>query len=87
MAGLTESRGPDQSDSFRTRRQLMSRLLDRLAPGDVQAIAAFVQMQMLEAGNACNVEFHHLHHQQGGVPYDDVAEMAARIAAAAAQSS
>jgi formimidoylglutamate deiminase len=86
MAGLTERRGPDPRDSFWTWRQLMFRFLDRLTPEDVQTIAAFVQMQMLEAGYACNVEFHYLHHQPGGMPHDDLAEMSARIAAAAAET-
>ena len=86
MAGLTERRGPDPRDTFWTWRQLMFRFLDRLTPEDVQAIAAFVQMQMLEAGYACNVEFHYLHHQPGGVPYSDIAEMSARIVAAADQT-
>jgi formimidoylglutamate deiminase len=84
MAGLTEKRGPDASDSFWTWRQLMFRFLDRLTPDHVEAIAAFVQMEMLEAGYSANVEFHYLHHQPGGVPYANIAEMAERIAAASA---
>lgn len=83
MAGLTERRGPDPRDTFWTWRQLMFRFLDRLTPEDVEAIAAFVQMQMLEAGYACNVEFHYLHHRPDGTPYDDIAEMSSRIAAVA----
>ena len=83
MAGLTEARGPDPADSFWTWRRLMFRFLDRLDPEQVQAIAAFVQMEMLEAGYGASVEFHYLHHQPGGVPYDDLAEMSARIAAGA----
>lgn len=86
MAGLTERRGPDATDSFWTWRQLMFRFLDRLTPDHVEAIAAFVQMEMLEAGYAANVEFHYLHHQPGGTPYDNLAEMADRIAAAAGQT-
>ncbi len=86
LAGLTERRGPDPRDSFWTWRQLMYRFLDRLTPDDVEAIAAFVQMEMLEAGYACNVEFHYLHHRTGGLPHDDPAEMSARIAAAARTS-
>ncbi|MGJ8572680.1 MAG: formimidoylglutamate deiminase [Hoeflea sp.] len=86
MAGLTERRGPDASDSFWTWRQLMFRFLDRLTPQHVEAIAAFVQMEMLEAGYSANVEFHYLHHQPGGVPYDNLAEMAERIAAASTTS-
>lgn len=83
MAGLTERRGPDPRDSFWTWRQLMYRFLDRLDPGHIEAIAAFVQMEMLEAGFGCNVEFHYLHHQPDGTPYDSLAETGERIAAAA----
>lgn len=86
MAGLTERRGPDPRDSFWTWRRLMYRFLDQLTPDDVQAIAAFVQMEMLEAGYATNVEFHYLHHGTNGRPYADIAEMAARVTAASAQS-
>src|SRR5690606_19875727 len=50
MAGLTERRGPDPRDTFWTWRQLMFRFLDHLTPEDVEAIAALVQMEMLEAG-------------------------------------
>ena len=84
MAGLTEKRGPNSSDSFWTWRQLMFRFLDRLTPEHVEAIAAFVQMEMLEAGYSANVEFHYLHHQPGGAPYANLSEMAERIAAASA---
>lgn len=83
MAGLTEKRGNFPTDSFWTWRQLMFRFLDMLTPDHVQAIAALVQMEMLEAGFATNVEFHYLHHQPDGSPYDRLGEMAERIAAAA----
>lgn len=86
MAGLTERRGPDPSDTFWTWRRLMYRFLDRLTPDHVEAIAAFVQMEMLEAGYATNVEFHYLHHGPDGAPYANLAEMAERIAAAAART-
>jgi formimidoylglutamate deiminase len=82
MAGLTEQRGHDPNDTFWTWRQLMFRFLDRLTPDHVEAIAAFVQMEMLEAGYATNVEFHYLHHQPGGAPYGNLAEMSERIIAA-----
>lgn len=86
MAGLTERRGPDPRDSFWTWRQLMYRFLDRLTPDDVQAIAAFVQMEMAQAGYAAVAEFHYLHHAAGGAPHANLAEMAERIAAAADQT-
>ncbi|NUB43543.1 formimidoylglutamate deiminase [Fertoebacter nigrum] len=81
MAGMTERRGAG-TDSFWTWRQLMFRFLDVLTPDDVQAIAAQVQMEMLEAGYAAVAEFHYLHHQPGGVAYADPAELAGRIVAA-----
>ena len=83
MAGLTETRGPDPSDSFWTWRQLMYRFLDRLTPDQVQAIAELVFMEMLEAGYGAVTEFHYLHHDIGGAPYGHLPEMAERIIAAA----
>ncbi|MDO5657045.1 MAG: formimidoylglutamate deiminase [Paracoccus sp. (in: a-proteobacteria)] len=86
MAGLSEAKGPEPRDTFWTWRQIMFRFLDHLTPDDVEIIAALVQMEMLEAGYATNVEFHYLHHQPGGRAYDDMAEMSARIVAAAAET-
>ena len=86
MAGLTEQRGPNPNDSFWTWRDLMFKFLDRLNPEHVEAITAFVQMEMLEAGYATNAEFHYLHHQPGGAPYNNIAEMSERVASATAQT-
>ncbi len=86
MAGLTERRGPDKSDSFWTWRKLMYQFLDALNPDQVEAIAAFVQMEMLEAGYASVGEFHYVHHQTAGRPYDDIAELSNRIFAAAGKT-
>lgn len=85
MAGLAERRGPDH-DSFWTWRQVMYRFLAALTPDDVEAIAAYAYMEMLEAGFTAVGEFHYLHHDIDGRPYADIGEMAARIAAAAAQT-
>lgn len=87
MAGLTEARGPATEtggrDSFWTWRTLMYRFLDRLGPDDIEAIAAFAFMEMLEAGYGAVAEFHYLHHAPDGTPYADPAELSGRIAAAA----
>lgn len=83
MAGMTEFRGPSDSDSFWTWRTLMYRFLNRLDPDQIEAIAALTFVEMLEAGYACVGEFHYLHHQPGGESYADPAELSVRIAAAA----
>ncbi len=86
MAGLTERRGPDPRDTFWTWRKLMYRFLDRLTPEDVEAITALVQVEMLEAGFAASGEFHYLHHQPDGSPYDNLAEMSEAVIRAASAS-
>ncbi len=82
MAGLTERRG-GAVDSFWTWREEMYRFVGRLTPDDLEAIAAFAYMEMLEAGFTSVAEFHYLHHQPDGRPYDNPAEMSERIVAAA----
>jgi len=86
MAGMTERRGSDPGDNFWAWRKLMYRFLDQLTPDDIETIAAFVQMEMLEAGYAANTEFHYLHHQKDGAPYDNLAELSGRIAAASIET-
>jgi len=61
----------------------MYRFLGGLDPDHVEAIAAMVFMEMLEAGYGAVAEFHYLHHTVTGQPHDDPAEMSARIVAAA----
>lgn len=83
MAGMTEYRRRDRDD-FWTWRETMYRFLDQLTPDMVEAIAALVFVEMMEAGFSAVGEFHYLHHQPGGRPYDNLAEMSERIFAAAA---
>lgn len=85
MSGLTEARGPDPSDSFWTWRRLMYKFLDQLTPEQIGSISAQVFLEMLEAGYAGVVEFHYLHHDAGGVPYSNLAELSERIVAAATE--
>ena len=83
MAGMTEARAAGR-DSFWTWRDLMYRFIDRLTPEQMEAIAALVYVEMLEAGYAAVGEFHYVHHQKGGARYLEPAELSNRIFAAAA---
>ena len=82
MAGLTEARGPSDDD-FWTWRELMYRFLDRGGPEEIEAITALAFMEMLEGGFTRVAEFHYLHNDPSGAAYSDLAEVAARIVAAA----
>jgi formiminoglutamate deiminase len=85
MAGLAERRSPG-SDSFWTWRETMYRFVEQLNPDDVEAVASQAFVEMLESGFTRVGEFHYLHHDSTGQPYADDAELAMRIAAAAAET-
>ena len=85
MAGLVERRGPED-DSFWTWREVMYRFLAQMTPDDIEAIAAWLYVEMLEAGFTSVGEFHYLHNDPAGARYADPAEMGGRIAAAAQAS-
>ena len=85
MAGLAEVAGP-AGDDFWSWRELMYSFVDRLGPEDVEAIAALAFAEMLESGFTRVAEFHYLHHAPDGAPYAQLAELAIRVAAAAAES-
>jgi formimidoylglutamate deiminase len=87
MAGLAErarlSSDGAEDDSFWTWREVMYGFVRRLTPDQVQAIAAQLYVEMLEAGYTAVGEFHYLHHDPEGAPYADPAEMSRRVIAAA----
>ncbi|OLP55758.1 formimidoylglutamate deiminase [Rhizobium rhizosphaerae] len=85
MAGLAELRGP-ADDSFWSWRTIMYRMALTMTPEQVEAVAAQLYVEMLEAGFTRVGEFHYLHHDRDGRPYADPAEMAGRIAAASAET-
>ncbi|WP_377296977.1 formimidoylglutamate deiminase [Rhizobium sp. SGZ-381] len=85
MAGLAERRGPG-ADSFWSWRTLMYRFALSMTPDQVEAVAAQLYMEMLEAGFGRVGEFHYLHHDRDGGFYANIAEMAERIAAASVET-
>jgi formimidoylglutamate deiminase len=82
MAGLAEVRGKGD-DTFWTWREAMYRFALMMSPDDVEAVAAQLYVEMLEAGFAAVAEFHYLHNAPDGSPYAQPAEMAGRILSAA----
>ncbi len=85
MAGLAERRHTG-NDTFWSWRELMYRLALSMSPAQVRAVAAQAYIEMLEAGFSRVGEFHYLHHDVDGRPYADLAEMAAAVAGAAAET-
>ncbi|SFK93943.1 formimidoylglutamate deiminase [Falsiroseomonas stagni] len=83
MAGGAERRSPEGRDSFWTWRETMYRFVGLFTPEDAEAVAAQLYAELLEHGFTGICEFHYLHHQPDGTPYDDPAEMAKRHVAAA----
>jgi formimidoylglutamate deiminase len=82
MAGLTEAR-TSEDDSFWTWRELMYRFAARITPEQAHDVAAYLYVEMLKAGYTAVGEFHYLHHDQGGKPFANRAEMSHRVIAAA----
>lgn len=85
MAGLAETRGPGD-DSFWSWRNVMYRFALSMTPDQVEAVAAKLYVEMLEAGFTRVGEFHYLHHDKDGAHYADIGEMAGRIAAAVGET-
>ena len=92
MAGMAERQahpgpsgveGSDRHDSFWTWRETMYRFAARFDPDTLQAVAAQLYAEMLEAGYTTVCEFHDLHHAPDGRPYDDPAAMSRALIAAA----
>lgn len=82
MAGLAERAGPE-GDNFWSWREIMYRFLASLLPPDVEAIATQLYVELLKHGYTSVVEFHYLHNDPSGAPYEDRAELADRIVEAA----
>jgi formimidoylglutamate deiminase len=85
MAGLAEVRGSFHDD-FWSWRELMYRFVARLAPGQAQAIATHLYIEMLRHGYTAVAEFHYVHNDPAERPYAERAEMLLRHLAAAREA-
>lgn len=85
MAGLAE-RQTDPVDSFWTWRETMYRMAARFDPDTLQAVAAQLYVEMLEAGYTTVCEFHYLHHAPDGQRYATSTAMSDALIAAARET-
>ncbi|HTO46562.1 MAG TPA: formimidoylglutamate deiminase [Burkholderiales bacterium] len=85
MAGLTERRSVT-ADSFWTWRDVMYRFAARLAPEDLEAIAAQLYVELLKGGYTSVCEFHYVHHDPDGRLFANRAEMSERLVRAASRA-
>ncbi|MGS0688229.1 formimidoylglutamate deiminase [Nakamurella sp. GG22] len=76
----------DGTGTFWTWRELMYELAGRLEPDSLRELAFAAYLEMLCAGYTAVGEFHYLHHQPDGRPYDDPNAMGLAVADAAAQA-
>jgi formimidoylglutamate deiminase len=82
MAGLAEVRGAGH-DSFWSWRQLMYGFANQITPQQLEEIATWLYIEMMEAGYTSVAEFHYVHHDLVGKPYADDTEMCQALIAAA----
>ena len=85
MAGLAERKGR-ADDSFWSWRETMYAFASTIGPDQLQAIAAQLYVEMLKAGYTQVCEFHYLHHQPDGTPYDQPAAMSLALIEAAREA-
>lgn len=82
IAGLTE-RSAQGHDDFWSWRDRMYAAALRITPGQLEAIAAFLYAELLQAGYTQVCEFHYLHNGPDGKPYADPLEMSLALVRAA----
>lgn len=86
IRGATQRRGAADPSSFWSWREAMYAKATTLTPDDVYAITRQAYVEMLAAGITCVGEFHYLHHQPDGTPYDDANELSRQVVRAAADA-
>ena len=84
MAGLAEVHPTGTaSDDFWTWRDAMYRLALSVSPDQMEAIATMLYTEMVRMGYTNVAEFHYVHHQPDGTPYENLSEMGERLVSAA----
>ncbi|MEZ4775030.1 MAG: formimidoylglutamate deiminase [Bacteroidia bacterium] len=81
MAGIAERHV--QSDDFWSWRENMYQLALSMNPDQMEAVAAMLYAEMLRQGYTAVAEFHYVHHDKDGSPYDNLSELGERLVSAA----
>lgn len=81
MAGLAENHSGD--DDFWSWRETMYRLALELNPPEIKTIAAMLYAELVRNGYSNVAEFHYVHHDKNGEPYENSAEMGEALIEAA----
>lgn len=82
MRGLTQ-RKSERAGSFWSWRGVMYHLAERLDPNSLYAIARLAYLELALSGVTLVGEFHYVHHQPNGTPYDNRTELADALIRAA----
>lgn len=85
IRGATQRSGAADPSTFWSWRDAMYRVANALGPDEVYAVTRRAFAEMLSAGITCVGEFHYLHHQPDGTPYDDPGELSLQVIRAAAE--
>jgi len=83
MRGDAQRPGPSGTDDFWSWRTSMYALADTLTPESIHAIARVAYRELYRAGVRTVGEFHYVHHQPGGAPYEDRVVLADQVIRAA----
>lgn len=83
IRGRTEHRTKSSKDSFWTWREMMYSAATRLSPEDVYDASRMAFMEMALSGITTVGEFHYLHNQPDGSPYEDPNLLAKQVVRAA----
>ena len=83
IRGVTGRRGSGDPSDFWSWREAMYGAAQGHDPESLHAVTRDCFAEMLRAGITCVGEFHYVHHQPDGTPYDDPNELSRRVIAAA----
>jgi formimidoylglutamate deiminase len=87
MAGLAERHSiVRQADDFWSWREAMYQLALNINPEQMKIIAAMLYVELLRNGYTNVAEFHYVHHDKNGAPYNNLATMGEALVEAAKES-